>query len=253
MSGASRGVRDFAAQGYFLARGFFPPGRLDAIRDTVLEANEAWIRHNRGPHSDRVVNSAYLTHPRYLPDPARRLALFRFIAEGDLVALAAQVLEAPARFVNTQLFFNPESQERLPYWHRDIQYSGLPEERQRERILIDKWLHFRVPLFPDPGVEFIPGSHRRWDTPEELEVRLELHGKRQHQDLPGMVRVPQEPGDLLVFSAHLIHRGVYGGGRKSLDILFSDQGPPAEDQEAKACGPDTTLLESLPNRGIFLP
>jgi len=34
---------------------------------------------------------------------------------------------------------------------------------------------------PEPGLELVPGTHLRWDTPEEFAVRLALAG-RKHCD-----------------------------------------------------------------------
>src|SRR5690606_19694252 len=146
--------------------------------------------------------------------------LFGFIAAPVLTGLAEQLMECRPYFMNTQLFFNPlpegRGKEKRPYWHRDVQYHDLSEAAQQALILKEQVLHFRIPLALDPGMEFVPGSHRRWDTPAERNVRLELEGRRNYEPLPGAARIPHEPGDLLVFSAHVIHKGVYEGNRRSL-------------------------------------
>ncbi|MBL4679271.1 MAG: phytanoyl-CoA dioxygenase family protein [Pseudomonadales bacterium] len=88
------------------------------------------------------------------------------------------------------------------------------------------------------GVEIVPGTHRRWDTQEELDVRLEENGRHHYDDLIGARQIPLNKGDALLFSANMIHRGLYGMDRFALDILVSD--------------PDISLLEfadeaNLPN------
>jgi hypothetical protein len=167
------------------------------------------------------VNSAYLTSSKYCPDIEKRKALFQFISLDKLIDLSSGLIDEDFFFINTQLFFNPKNPEQKPYWHRDIQYSGLPEERQRESILKDTVLHFRVPLARDPGLEFVPGSHQRWDTEEERRVRLNLGGRMSYEPLPDSIKLPHEPTDLLVFSAHLLHKGSYGEERLSFDILLT--------------------------------
>jgi hypothetical protein len=157
-----------------------------------------------------------------MPDSQDRLAAFRFISSEKLRRIAAKLCPRGVYFLNTQLFFNPADANRKPYWHRDVQYLGVDEAAQQTILARDVVLHFRIPFSDDPGLEFIPGSHRRWDTALERAVRLELDGHRNWEVLPDMVRVPHTTGDLLVFSAHLIHRGSYGLARQSLDILYTD-------------------------------
>jgi len=75
-------------------------------------------------------------------------------------------------------------------------------------------------MVEENGLEWVPGSHQRWDTEEELNVRLELCGHRHQECLDSGLEIPLGAGDLLVFSANLIHRGLYGKHRMALDILF---------------------------------
>lgn len=251
MDQGSPGKEAFRKDGYVLFRSFFTPLELQSIRGPVKDANALWLEEHPEAMSKGVVNSAYLTSPRFCPAPEYRRAIFRFIALDRMVHLAAGFMDATPYFMNTQAFFNPLPGTRQPYWHRDIQYTGMPEEEQKEKILKDHVLHFRIPLAADPGLEFIPGSHKRWDTQEERAVRLNLDGRKQHHDLPGSVRVPHGPGDLLVFSAHLIHKGVYGGDRLSFDVLYASFKAMAADASANGHFPDTALQAETPNPFLF--
>jgi len=241
----------FTELGYELLKGFFSGTEIDGIREIVLDANHHWISRNQPALEKGAINSAYLTAPDYCLTETGRSALFQFIALDKIVDLASVLIGRAPCFLNTQLFFNPRSRDRKPYWHRDIQYSGLPEEKQKEAIFQDSVLHFRVPLSGDPGLDFIPGSHRRWDTREERKVRLELDGRRSHESLPNMERVPHEPGDLLVFSAHVLHKGVYGGNRLSLDILFASFKESPDSVKTNGHFPNEKILSEIKNRRIF--
>jgi Phytanoyl-CoA dioxygenase (PhyH) len=212
-------LAEFRRSGYLLLKDYFDPERLSAIAPLFLEAHKNWASRHYAP---AAVNSAYLTAPDCLPDPVQRRVAFEFIASNDLTDFAGQLIGAPPRFLNTQLFFNPEDPARKPYWHRDVQYFPISEEEQHLLMQRQSVLHFRIPLAPDPGMEFIPGSHARGDTELERATRLELDGRRNFEELPEAVRVPHSPGDLLIFSAHLIHRGVYDLDRRSLDILYTN-------------------------------
>jgi ectoine hydroxylase-related dioxygenase (phytanoyl-CoA dioxygenase family) len=61
----------------------------------------------------------------------------------------------------------------------------------------------------EAGLELIPGTHKRWDTELEKNVRFERNGHRNSEDLPGAVLVELDPGDIVIFDAQMIHRGNY--------------------------------------------
>ncbi len=158
--------------------------------------------------------------------------------------------ENPA-FLNTQLFFDPVSSQKKNYWHRDIQYDFSHEQ---QKALLDSgpsMPHFRIPLTSEKGVEVIPGSHKRWDTPEELEVRMEQNGKHTHDDLPNSQILEVERGDLLIFSAKMLHWGVYGHNRFALDILLVDDESPYLQSVSQECLPDRKMFERLINPILY--
>ncbi|TGL86259.1 deoxygenase [Leptospira congkakensis] len=205
--------------GYFLFSDYFPLSTIKNLKNILIRSNEEWIKELNHPKN---VNSAYLTSTKYTKDVQDRKTLFEFIESDDLLKITNLLFTDPTYFLNTQIFFNPEDPNKLPYWHRDIQYMGIPEEKQFERIKKDFVWHFRIPLEKDPGIWIVPGSHKRWDSEEERNVRLELEGKKNHENLTNQILIPHDPGDLLVFSAHLIHKGNYDQNRFSFDILYTN-------------------------------
>ena len=51
-------------------------------------------------------------------------------------------------------------------------------------------------------VEYVPGSHLRWDTEEEYRIRLaDGQSNSRSNDMPGAVRIHQQPGDAVAFEA----------------------------------------------------
>lgn len=205
--------------GYFLFRDYFPKDNLTHIKHILVEANTEWKKHNSNPN---VINSAYLTSTKFLPNETEREQLFQFITSKQIVKICETLFKSDYYFLNTQIFFNPSHLDQRPYWHRDIQYMGISEEEQKKRILKDFVWHFRIPLEEDPGIWIVPGSHKRWDTEEERAIRLELGNHLYDESMPSEILIPHHPGDLLVFSAHLLHKGVYGKNRFSFDILFTN-------------------------------
>jgi ectoine hydroxylase-related dioxygenase (phytanoyl-CoA dioxygenase family) len=127
--------------------------------------------------------------------------------------------------LNTQLFFDPYNAGQKNYWHRDLQYLGKSIEEQKAMLNSINVIHFRIPLKQENGIEIIPGSHKKWDSEVEFDIRIEANGKKCFEALPTGRIEKIEPGDLMVFSANMIHRGLYGLDRLSFDIIFCDSDP----------------------------
>lgn len=113
-------------------------------------------------------------------------------------------------------------------------------------------VHFRIPLVDERGIEVVPGSHTRWDTPEELDVRLARNNRKPHHDLSTGEEIALNAGDLCVFSAAMIHRGLYGLDRFALDILLCDPAPELLQFVDKNCLPAEVEISGIENPSAFL-
>jgi len=102
-------------------------------------------------------------------------------------------------FHGTQMFFNPLDGRRRPYWHRDLQYMSYDETRQRALLSELCNLHVRMPLRSERHFMLVPGSHARWDSELERDVRLESSGHHSWEELPSATVFDLEPGDTLIF------------------------------------------------------
>ncbi|MBM9546355.1 phytanoyl-CoA dioxygenase family protein [Leptospira sp. 201903074] len=234
--------------GYYLFPNLIPLGTIKLLKEILIQSNEQWLQEFQNPKN---VNSAYLTSTKYTKDKEDRQSLFQFIGSDLLLDICDLIFEDPFYFLNTQIFFNPIDPNKLPYWHRDIQYLGIPEEEQKKRIHKDYVWHFRIPLEKDPGIWFVPGSHIRWDTEKERQVRLELEERKNHEDMETQILVPHKPGDLLVFSAHLIHKGNYGSNRFSFDILYTNFPEKKQTQEKWNHFPEESFLLHDPKKNTL--
>lgn len=194
---------------------------IDCLAHEIDRILAQWMKENHSEYIDeRLVNMHSLTSPRYFSDAGQRIRFFEMLASERITSLIDGMFGEGLYFHNTQLFFNPFENRRLPYWHRDLQYSPIDDmEQAREQSALLS-LHVRIPLLKEQGVELIPGTHRRWDTPLETEVRRERNGRKNSDDLPGATLITLEPGDILVFDAQMIHRGNYAMNkeRKALDL-----------------------------------
>lgn len=242
-------IDDYEKNGYLVLRGFFSKTELYELRQVVSHFHHEWKQQNAQFYAGSAINSAYLTAEKYLK-ASERESLFRFIASGKLMTIVTSIMGERPAFMNTQLFFDPVNKAQRNYWHRDSQYH-LSIEQQQQALSGPKVVHFRVPLFDEPGLELIPGSHQRWDSDEELDVRLEQNGRKNDDGLSSGVAVPLNVGDLLIFSATMIHRGIYGKDRLSLDILFCDPDPELIKFVDEHCLPGPDTMAKLENAVAF--
>jgi hypothetical protein len=241
----------YRQQGFVHLPGFFDTPELAALLAAVQRFHTAWMAENSERYRAGAVNSAYLTSPRHLA-PADRRLLFQFVGQSRVGEVLDEVFAGPAAFMNTQLFFNPADITQRNYWHRDIQYTGMSVEEQQRALGKSNVVHLRVALRPEPGLELVPGTHLRWDTPEEFAVRMELEGRQRSDALAGAQHLALQTGDLLVFSANMLHRGLYGMDRLAFDMLFCDPDPALLAHVQQDCLPDAETLASAACPQLYL-
>ncbi len=241
---------EYQKNGYLLRHDFFSEADLVRIEPILQLFHEQWMGKNREHYQSQAINSAYITRRHATPDDARQ-TLFDFISCNKMIEIANSLISGEPAFMNTQLFFNPENPDQKNYWHRDIQYVPYSIDRQKERLASSTVLHFRAAMVDEPGIELVPGTHKRWDTAQEFETRTGANNRMPHDALPDGKAIPLKRGDLLVFSANMIHRGLYGGDRFAFDIIFSDADPELLQFVEEDCLPDTQEMQTLEHPEIF--
>ena len=103
---------------------------------------------------------------------------------------------------------------------------------------------------PERGIELIAGSHQRWDSAEEYAVRMGKPPYRPHDDLPHATQIALHTGDVLLFSANMLHRGLYGQNRLAFDIIYCDDHPDLLAHRGDHTLPNAAQLATLP-AGLF--
>ena len=240
---------DYEENGYVVFKNFVLKSDLKKLRETATQFHQSWKQENSQFYAEKAVSSAYLTAKKYL-NSADRESLFKFIGSAKFMDVVFSIMGGRPTFMNTQLFFDPVNEGQKNYWHRDPQYHMSIDE-QKQALFGPNVVHFRIPLSDEPGIELIPGTHRSWDNDDELDVRLERNGRKNHENLSTGKSVKLYAGDLLIFSANMIHRGIYGMDRMSLDILFCDPVPELVKFVDNDCLPDSNILERLENADAF--
>jgi len=237
--------------GYTILRSLFKPEEMASIGGLVEGVYSQWTRENKAEIiNNKLVNMHSLTLPEYFEGaPEKRAELFEALVSLKLTEAIEGIFGSGIYFHNTQLFFNPIDKGRLPYWHRDMQYSPIDDVIQRDEQLNMLSLHVRIPLVEEKGLEVVSGSHKRWDTELERNVRLELKGHKNSEALPAGVLIHLRPGDIVIFNAQMIHRGNYelNPVRKALDLCIGKYHPLALDFLDGRVLPEEGEMENIAN------
>jgi ectoine hydroxylase-related dioxygenase (phytanoyl-CoA dioxygenase family) len=236
-------------QGYFVLRNYFSATEINSLRSVISKFHEHWKSDNEAFYKEEAFNSSLITGSQYLASHDR-LTLFNFISSPKIMTIADAVISNRPSFMNTQLFFNPPNKLLKDFWHRDCQYDYDVED-QKKAIHETQVLHLRVPLFDEYGMELVPGTHKRWDNEEEFDVRQERKGRHSNENLSTVKKIPLSAGDLLVFSADMIHRGLYGLDRLALDIMIFDSTANLADFVDDDCLPDSAMLDLINEPRLF--
>ena len=236
--------------GYFVIRNYFDDAQIASLRKVVLKFHELWKADNKEFYQEEAFNSSLITGSEYLAIDDRTV-LFNFISSKKIMQVVDAVIPNNPAFMNTQLFFNPVNPQQKDFWHRDCQYDYDINDQMRI-ILETQVLHLRIPLFDEPGMEIIPGTHKRWDNEEEYNVRQEVNGKLSNDSISGGKQIALAAGDLLVFSADMIHRGLYGLDRLALDILIFDSAADYVDYVDDDCLPTPSILNNITDPRLFI-
>lgn len=241
---------DYNEHGYFVIRDFFNAAEISSLRKVILKFHELWKQDNATFYREVAFNSSLITGSKYLAQDDR-LTLFNFISSKKIMNIVDSVITSNPAFMNTQLFFNPVNPQLKDFWHRDCQYDH-DVDVQKKVIHETQVLHLRVPLFDELGMELVPGTHKRWDNEEEFNVRQEEKGRESNEALSTGKKIQLAAGDLLVFSADMIHRGLYGLDRLALDILVFDSAGDFVDYVDDDCLPDASMLENINDPRLFI-
>ncbi|TMM47095.1 phytanoyl-CoA dioxygenase family protein [Colwellia ponticola] len=240
----------YQEQGYFVIRNYFNTTEIASLRQIILTFHQLWKQDNAAFYQEVAFNSSLITGSEYLGYDDR-IKLFNFISSPKIMAVVDAVIKTNPAFMNTQLFFNPVNPALKDFWHRDCQYDH-DVDVQKMVIHETQVVHCRVPLFDELGMELVPGTHKRWDSEEEFNVRQEEQGRLSNESLSTGKQIKLAAGDLLVFSADMIHRGLYGMDRLALDILVFDSAGDFVDYVDDDCLPSAAMLEYINDPRLFV-
>jgi hypothetical protein len=179
----------------------------------------------------------HLNHPGYFRQhPAWLPVLLELVADQQVLAIARAILGEEPLFRCTSFFFNPLTGGKAGNWHRDSQF-GAPDDAQEQAILANlarsgTSIQMQIPLVPSADVEYVPGSHLRWDTPAEYAIRKADGGIHNRADtMTGALRLVLGAGDAALFNPYGLHRGRYHTEplRRTLMLTYTKRSAPYAD------------------------
>lgn len=259
---------NWRALGYAVAPQLISPARAERLRAICDGILAQWRMRDPqtgtpGDKPDATV-MRHLNHPDYFARHPEWFAPLMDVAADECVRdVARAVFGEEPMFRCTSLFFNPSGIELEGNWHRDSQF-GAPDD-DAERGVIAKagpdgaGMQLQIALLPSDDIEVVPGSHLRWDSPDEYAIRKADGGTHNRaNDMPGAVRVRQTPGDAVLFNAMAIHRGRYYTSvpRRTLMLTYTRASQPHFDyfsDQPWFLNTDYLTGLSAPTRAFFEP
>jgi ectoine hydroxylase-related dioxygenase (phytanoyl-CoA dioxygenase family) len=211
-------MRQWREQGYVIRREVLDPDRCARLREIAERIWERAYERNAMTGAERSAFTSlhFCHHPDYLRGrPEDRRYLLEAGADPEVLDIARRIHGEEPLFRGLSLWFSPTESSSDGHWHRDTQFVH-PDEA-------DEFAHFgsfaenygngmqmQIALVPSDDSEYVPGSHLRWDTPQEHAIRRANGAQNWRSNaMPGAVRVALGVGDAVAFNPIGLHRGRY--------------------------------------------
>lgn len=225
-------------EGYVVVREVFDPARVENLQRICEDVLQQFLaccpeKNRPGGPDDRCMRNLH-RRSYFEENPADFVFMMEAFADPQLSRIIEDILGKKVILRGTSLWFTPETLRSPGNWHRDIQYLVDTVDKQKafvESRAAQTGAQLMLALVPSESSEYLPGSHLRWDTEDELQMRLADGGEHATCDLDGAVRVKQAPGDVAVFNATGLHRGQYYNDvlRRTVMITYTTEDAPVDD------------------------
>ena len=202
--------------GFTIAKGL----ALQAVSSLQQETERIFSQYlDRDPDTGLAGDSdcnmmRYLHRPEYFSSNSNSSRiLLEFAASATVLRFVESLLGEKPVFQDLSLIFNPFFSHRDGHWHRDIQYFLRSEDAERHKIEGERRqkisaVQLHVALSSSSDVEYVGGSHARWDTSAEYKIRIgDNFANMRSNEMPNSERIFLEPGDALALNPIGMHRG----------------------------------------------
>ena len=212
--------QDWEERGFFLVPGFAGSGVLGEMLATVTRLAreaaagrsiapafvqpEARIAHLDAPAEEKL-SKLFRVHREHA-------AFHRFCTDPKLLDLLTPILGDELDCFLSQFIFKHPGAMGQP-WHQDAYYFRFDRGPQ-----VGAWLAVSEATLDNGPLWVLPGSHREAVhrvVPDRREDANLGYVEIADHDFEGAVPVLMQPGDLLVFHSHLMHRSTDNGSDRS--------------------------------------
>jgi ectoine hydroxylase-related dioxygenase (phytanoyl-CoA dioxygenase family) len=205
--------RSWNEDGFFRLDGFADPAVGLAMQDRVVElARAASVGDDVGgalvlpeqqpgmgerPNPEDLLSKVFLL--------AREPAFSDFVTDPAVTSVVAELVGTDDLdcFLSQFIFKNPGAWGQP--WHQDSWYFPF----EPPRPVIGVWLAVSEATLDNGCLHVLPGSHREpvhHHVPDQREGANYGYVEIVDHDMSRSVPVPMDPGDVLVFDSHLMHR-----------------------------------------------
>ena len=210
-------ARQWKEEGYVVVPGVYDADRTAHLLEISERILARWRRESPQtgqPGGDRdAIVMRHLNHPGYFGNGEGGFSeVMNVVADDRVLEICRSILGQEPLFRCTSLFMNPLDTSDDGNWHRDTQHT-YPDEEEEKQVIANSdregtGVQLQVALLPSDALQYVPGSHLRWDTPEEYSIRrADDMANNRANTMPGSVRIALEPGDAAAFNSHGLHRG----------------------------------------------
>jgi hypothetical protein len=197
----------FIQQGYIIIPKLFDLENIDRLKSICARALDRRRKEYLKTHPIFPKKTCSLPEQiEYFSDYSQVIDyLLNTIADQRILSILDYICDRQLFFHGLVYFFNPEERSWRGDWHRDGQINAPDDRTERLRIFSSSFVRVHLALIADDNLEIVPGSHARWDTSQELEIRKGLNGKFSDSNLmPSPTRINLQPGDAVFFDGYSI-------------------------------------------------
>ncbi len=230
----------FDKLGYFITKDAVDQGIVGEMRDAARRVKEKVISGAVDVYTDWHTEQDPYHIGGFLSPQFDEPVFAQYYGSKPLLDFVNAQVGADLYLGNLAMFTNPVKSPYICQWHRD---DGLRYDQDEEPEI--EYLHrlrsgcrWELALVDDCALGLVPGSHRRYRTPEEIEAMKEGLDKR----LPGDMVVELKAGETIFWNGDALHRAVHTADRERLTM--SAYFPIFHWEEPQEAGRNAWLLDA---------
>ena len=212
--------RSWEKNGYFIVKDAVDPSMLPELRDAGRRVRQKICDGEFDLYTDRRGEGEPYHFGGLISPKCGERIFAEYMGSKPLLDYVFAQLGTDLRLGSCNIFTNPHNEPFICPWHRDDGGQRYYQEEEPELEYLRRprpSCRWELALVDDYSLHLVPGSHRRYRTPRELEVT------QQHLDeeLEGDLKVHFKAGETIFFTGDCLHRAVHEPDRERLTLSAS--------------------------------